>query len=581
MTFLVLAPGAKGSIDPGQLQEVARGRPIVWFSPANPSRGGAISLSPLASVARLKRKESCESVLVGRVRLDRRNELKELLSAELPSDAGSASDADLCLYAYERWGARFIDQLHGDFAFALIDNAKGEMICARDRLGIRALAWSQGPHGFWVSDSIDELVNSPNFSASTLDAHWISSFLRVGVCDDTTRSVYAAVKRIPPAHILTLRAGRVLTTRYWTLSVEAPIQLGSPDAYLEAFHHHLDLAMRDRLPPDRIGILMSGGLDSSTLAAKAIKLGGGKLNVSARTWLVGGDTDPESAASTIVAEFLGLEHTFVNADRLRFDPHWQDRPATTPEPSFEMLESVERVRDTQEMRSQSAYWLYGEGPDNALTFEWRMHLRWLLRHRAWGRLPGVVAAYLASKSLADWRSSLQSMIRQNQDRAETALREPSWIKGEISAEQFAPQKGWRPRAHQSFSFPLWPAMFEGLDNAANQVGIEWRHPYMDLRVLEFLLATPPIPWARHKLLLRKAMQGQLPDSTLRRRKAGLHLDFLAQALYQNLPEMPRRGSQIEEFVNLANLPDDPATYSDVYALARVAILQHWLATRHG
>jgi asparagine synthase (glutamine-hydrolysing) len=126
---------------------------------------------------------------------------------------------------------------------------------------------------------------------------------------------------------------------------------------------------------------------------------------------------------------------------------------------------------------------------------------------------------------------------------------------------------------------LWQSLFEGLEGEGDRVGIEWRHPFLDLRVLEFFLAIPPIPWARHKLLIRRAMRGQLPAVTLQRRKAPLYKDDSAAALRRHLPPMPRPGNAVEEFVDLSALPEDPHSYPDIYALTRVAILQHWLETR--
>jgi asparagine synthase (glutamine-hydrolysing) len=580
MTFLILVPDTSQSINAGILEEVAGDLPITWFNTSDPGLGGAICMSPLAKVARLGEGTRHDSIFVGRVRLDRREELRAQLSEQLPEDAGQTADAELCLHAYARWGSRFVEHIHGDFAFAIFDIVTRKLICVRDRFGIRLLAWMRGPHGFWAGGSMRELLEVPASGARELDTVWISDFLRKGVCDDPTRSVYTAVRRLAPSHILILHKGNVVQEKYWELSVKAPLRLASAAAYEEAFHSHLDAAIRDRLPSDRLGILMSGGMDSSTLAAKASKLGGTGLQVAVRTWLVGGDVDPESEASAEVAEFLRLERTVVDADRLRMDPRWFHKETTTPEPSLEAINPLERLADTQAMRSQAACWFFGEGPDNALTFEWRMQFGWMVRRRQWGRLPATLAAYLTTKSIADWKTTFGSSIWHDRNNQEQTSPQPSWVRHAGSINHGGRLTEWRPRAHQSLSSSLWQYMFETLDADGERVGIEFRHPYLDLRILEFFLATPPIPWARHKLLIRRAMKGYLPPETLGRRKTALYKDDLAELLRRNLPPKPQPGDAVEEFVDLAALPDDWAAHPDIHALTRVAILQHWLSTRH-
>ena len=581
MTFLVLAAVCHRLIDAKKFSETIGGLPITWFDPTNPGLGGAICLSPLATQARLQMSDRCNCLLVGRVRLDRREELRAKLADNLPMDNGRATDAELCLHAYARWGSTFVEQIHGDFAFVIHDALTRELICVRDRFGVRTLVWHSNDQGFWVAGSMHELCNAIRLDGLDLDPTWVTDFLRTGTCSNPSRSVYAGVRRLPAAGVLVLGDKEITERRYWSLAVQAPIQLASAAAYQETFHSLLDLAIRDRLPPDRLGIMLSGGLDSSTLAAKAKQLGGEQLRLAARTWLVGGDVDPEARASERVAAFLRLDRTVVDAGCLQFDPSWSVKSISTPEPSLEVLTPPERLEDTLAMRSQAACWFYGEGPDNALIFEWRMHLAWLWQHREWQRLPGVIASYFATKSLRDWKTTIQSRIASFRQPRMKMLGEPDWVRPASMTQKEEKSFEWRPRAHEGFVNPLWQSLFEELDAEGDRVGIEWRHPFMDLRVLEFMLATPPIPWARHKLLLRRAMQGYLPEETLRRPKTPLYRDDLGELLRRHLPPMPRPGDAIEEFVDLAKLPAEPHAYPDIYALTRVAIVQHWLQTRNG
>ena len=233
------------------------------------------------------------------------------------------------------------------------------------------------------------------------------------------------------------------------------------------------------------------------------------------------------------------------------------------------------------MRAEAECWLYGEGPDNALTFEWRMHLAWLIRHRQWARLPQVIASYLTGKPLADWGTTLGARLAHFVEQSPEVSPESVWVRCAASRVEQGSSCMWRPEAHGGLSSALWPQMFELQDAAYAPFGIDLRHPYMDLRVLEFLLAVPPIPWGRRKRLIRDAMKGQLPKETLRRVKTPLYKNIMPDLLRQHLPAMPRTGDPIEAFVEIDKLLADAATYPDVYALTRVAILQHWLKARHG
>ena len=579
MAFLVHAGLGSSGIDPRRLVSSAGGHTVTWFSAEDQTRGGAVCLSPLASIARLELGDHLDCLIVGRIRLDRRQELRTSLGRDQAGDRLLLSDADLCLQAYAKWGAGFVEHLHGDFAFVIYDNVARELIGVRDRCGVRILAWCQSGTSCWVSGSMQDLVSASSSNYRQIDPSWISDFLQTGTSTDPSRSVYADVRRLSPAHIMSVSGKGLSIRRYWRLEVDGPQNFKSPDEVTEAFHSHLNAAMLDRLPSDRVGLMMSGGLDSPTLVAKTLELAGAELEVFVSTWLSGDQRDPEAEASQQVSDYLGLRRTIVDADQLQFDPRLPANPATNVEPNLAAMAPPTLQQEALARSQQAKVWLYGEGPDNALTFEWRMHFNWISRRQQWGHLPKAIASYLATKSLVDWKTTFSS--RFTNDRADQARRYPelTWIKGTGSPGQDAPACDWRPAAHRNLTSGLWPAFFERLDVKDAPFGVDWRHPYMDLRMLEFMLSTPPIPWARHKLLIRHAMKGRLPLETLRRKKTPVHRDVFENLLRQHLPPLPQRGSAVEPFVNIDRLPKHPSTYGDMHALARLVIVDRWLQSR--
>lgn len=581
MAFLVHAAVHEQRVNPALLADAAGDKPIAWFKPDDRGLGGMACLSPLAVTSCLQAGDKVDLRIVGRIRLDRREELGAAMADGAKRSLAQSSDADLCLQAYAKWGRGFLQHIHGDFAFVIVDMAAGDLLCCRDRFGVRMLAWSQSASGIWIAGSLQDLVAArPDLDTQKLDPVWITDFLADGVCADPGRSVYESVKRLPPAHSLAVRPDGNSQQRYWELHVEQPLHLRSAADYVDAFHARLDAAMRDRMPEDRLGILMSGGLDSSTLAAKAIELGGPQLDVFARTYIVGGQSDPEAEASARVARYLGVNHTLCEAQRLRIDSAWWRRPASTAEPDMSVLHPPLWLEEAKTMRSQASCWFHGEGPDNALTFEWQMHLKWLLKNRQWHRLPAVVASYVATKSLSEWGTSIATRLIGGKHSIEEDAASLDWLCGQSSWQDGSGAWPWRPRAHHSFANALWPSMFEGFDAGYAAYDIDWRHPFMDLRVLEFLLATPPIPWARRKLLIRRAMKGRLPSETINRSKTPLYHDDTAEQLRHHLPQMPQAAEAVASYVNIEKLPEKPNSDAEVYRLLRVAILQHWLATRH-
>ena len=556
---------------------------VARFTPpagTGPGSFSVCSISPLAQQAELMTGDDGLVTFVGRVRLDRREELLAQLRArgtDLKADPG---DAELALLAYSVWGDNATDQLHGDFAFAIHDTDKGKLFCARDRIGVRTLAYLQHSGSWWVSDSLAELLQVSEFSSQDYDPVWIADFLASGVSSDPARSVYAEVKRLAPGHVMSITDAGAEVRRYWQLELGDPLILGSPSQYLERFEALLSASLRDRLPAVTVGIMLSGGLDSSTLAALSAELVGAD-RVTGLTMLVCPDRDPETAASAQVAAYLEVRHGQIDSDQLLYDPRWHEGQLVTAEPALSCTTPQARHGVSSAMARDAAIWFYGEGPDNALTFEWRPYLRWLWQGGEWWLLLTSVATYLRTKSLREWHTTLAVWT----GRISTFWPEPHtpWVRqAELSVEPDGRlDSSWRPAALAGLRAPLWPAFLEALDAEYAAVGIDWRHPYLDLRLLEFMLHTPPIPWARRKRLIRQAMTGRLPRAILARDKTPLHHDLFTELLRRDMPPMPRKGAKVEAYVAIEQLPEDPATAQDPYALLRVSILDHWLNTRNG
>jgi asparagine synthase (glutamine-hydrolysing) len=524
--------------------------------------------------------------IVGRLRLDGRGDLRSRLSDRIGGGSADASDAELCLQAYAAWGDGFVDRLAGDFCFALWDGDRNRLICARDQLGVRQLFHAEAGRLQFVGDSLDWIVSQTPV-AHDLDDAWIADFLSVGHCLEFDRTVYRHVKRLAPAHVLTISDAGTTVRRYWRLEIREPLYFGDSRLYTERFLDLMAQSMADRLPSGRVGVSMSGGLDSTTLAASAVRaMGDPSCVVAECTHFETFGEVQEKHFSSLAARHLGIELRLVAADGLAYDPQWRQRSTRTAEPNAAVITAhFDRAR-IHERAGRAGVWLYGEGPDNALAFERNAYLSWLVGRRDWRRLGQAVMFYVQAKGLTGWSETFGRYAGRRQ-MPDDSFAVPPWLDrafaGRVGLEErlrgigpAVPPHPWHPRAMASFNDPVWQQLFADLDHEESLGPIVWRHPFLDLRVLEFMLSVPPVPWARQKLLLREAMCGRLPDEVLARTKTAFWGSTIAQPIRTHgLPPLSR-GGRLSAYVDVEALPVGTPPENDLDRIVAVHALDYWL-----
>jgi asparagine synthase (glutamine-hydrolysing) len=293
-------------------------------------------------------------------------------------------------------------------------------------------------------------------------------------------------------------------------------------------------------------------------------------------------SDEEPHFSALVAERLKIAHRLLATDD-GYDPRFD---VQTAEPGALLFNSAFRRVFFTEMASQAKVWFAGEGPDNALTFEWQSYLRWLTKRRDWIRLAGSVAQYIRGKEAREWVITIKKSI----PRWREARSFPPWINQDIvkcldlttRAKDYRRRRThpWRPQAIANFTSPFWQRYFEFYDPAISGTPLDWRHPYTDLRVLIFMLRTPPIPWARRKWLIREAMRGILPEEVLKRDKAPLAADPRSRVAWKMPPPPLWMDVTLCRFVDPTKLPDGSQPQSAAGPLAKLWALHVWLRDHH-
>jgi asparagine synthase (glutamine-hydrolysing) len=524
--------------------------------------------------------------IAGRLRFDARDELCRRLADSVGLNVG-VSDATLCLHAYALWGISFIERLAGDFSFVLWDGERRRLLALRDRLGVRALFHAQSDGAWYISDSLDWILATAPLEGE-FDDFWIADFLSVGYCIDFERTAYRHVNRLAPAHLLDCSSTHAAVRRYWRLELGEPLYFRDRRTYVERFLELITLSIADRLPSGKVGISMSGGLDSTTLAACAVNVTGDPSRIVAEcTHFERLMVDDEKHFAMAAAGRLGIELELKAIDDLTYDPSWRTRTRRSAEPYVGIVCAHPDRLMAVEQASRAPVWFFGEGPDDALAFDRDAYFSWLVKRRDWRRLAEAALLYLKAKGGDGWGETARRYVsRRAADTA--AIEVPPWLDrglvdkvalGErlhrVSHEKSAAHP-WHPSAVASFSDAIWPALFASFDDEETLAPIAWRHPYLDLRVLEFLLMVPPVPWARRKLLLREAMRGRLPDAILARRKTPLAESPAASPIAAHgLPALSST-RQLARYVDLSALPKAPLSGSGLDRLIAVHALDHWL-----
>jgi asparagine synthase (glutamine-hydrolysing) len=533
--------------------------------------------------------------IVGDARVDARNDLVAALEAgpygAVPEEAG---DIELILRAYTLWGERCVEHLLGDFTFAVWDGPRQRLFCARDHLGVRPFYYAQCGAAIVFSNTLDCVRRHPAVSGELNDST-IADFLLFGVNQDPTSTSFRDIRRLAPAHRITWSKSQTRCQRYWTLPIDEPLFLKSADEYSERFTELLRTSLRDRLRTDRVGILMSGGIDSPTLAATAL----GVLREGSPGFALHAFTsvydrlipDEERYYAGLVARHLDIPiHYDVRDDETSL-MQWGRIAVHTPEP----VDNPAAVAASHEFLERAAatarVFLYGEGPDNALQYEWRPFLWFLLSGRRVSTLARSVVHDLAIHRRVPFWSSIKQKATARREQEEWRERFPEWLDDAFAA-RYECQQRWdssrqpppslhpiRPAAFVGFGRTLWQSWFEDCDLACATAHVELRHPYLDLRLLRYMLAVPAMPWCRNKLILRRSMRTSLPRQVLRRRKTALAGSAdLKRVQAGGFPELTP-SPELLRYVNPRKVPAAPRTAVELRATLRPLGLNYWLSQR--
>ncbi len=489
--------------------------------------------------------------ITGSIRIDGRKELADKLGLTGTLDLDRTPDSELILHTYSTKFEAFLDHLLGDFAFVLWDGKKRKLLCAKDRFGKRQLYYSRIHHSFIVSNSIHCMLQHPSISRQ-LNEQAIGDFLLFGdhTWGDKDQTAFTAIQSLLPSHALSLQDGQVKTWSYWDFPLDLPLlHYRKESDYLAHFQDIFQTAVSDRLRTDKAAVSLSGGIDSSAIAATIRDIKGA------------GDQTFELTALTVLHDSIhpNDEHYYADlaATRLGLTPHYMDGgsypllspPVLTTRP-LEQYQPGLGLDFNRACSELSRIMLTGSAGDNLMTFSSVLqalkegnplavlsdiyHLR-----KLYGIFPGFGTGLLARlKWLQERKRGGNSHI--------APYPYPNWINPEFESrlklkERWYEIWSWKlpqtnprhPQIHEALVQPDWNT--DDIYMYSNFTLPEERDPFLDQRLVEFVLSLPPLPWLYKKHLLRRSMAEKLPAELIKRPKTPLGL------LHDSLLKQPGTG----------------------------------------
>ena len=545
--------------------------------------------------------------LTADARIDARAELIAELEAKLRrrvrmgrSGNGSGrerlpNDAELILLAYEAWGEDCVTHLIGDFVFAIWDACRRRLFCARDHFGVKLFYYALVGKTFVFSNTL-ECIRLHTAVSENLNEIAIGDYLLFGLNQDLTSTVFADIQRLPQASYFSLANGQQTIRSFWHPSTDGCVRLAKPEDYVEQFNQLFSRAISDRLRTDRVSISMSGGLDSTSVAAVANELLRSEVTHPAvQACVVVYDRlipDEERKYSTLAAAALQIPIVHVAADDFGLFEERIPDELEQPEPFLMNPMSAQFNESLETMTTFSRVALSGWDGDALMSEPVSNHFRRLARELRiptllndmfWfvgarrqlppigfrTRLKRLLGAYPPKSFCPEWIEESFKKRLGLQERWETFTAEPTVL------------HPTRPYAFRVLSSTNWAPLFEGYDAGTNGFPLEMRHPIIDLRLVEFLLAIPAVPWCENKEILRRAMTGKLPAEITARPKtplAGDPIRSLTQGTSLGFVHDFKAVPKLHEFVDLKRRPRVAGQEnSDIlWANLRPFALNHWL-----
>jgi len=457
------------------------------------------------------------------------------------------SDTEVILHAYRKWGKECLSRFNGMFAFAIYDAGKQQIFVARDRAGEKPLFYSCWSGVFRFGSELKALLADPTvlrkINPEALDCYLYMGFVPAPHC------ILEGIQKLPPAHALTfnLQSGQIRTWRYWQLpeldeTAAGKVNEADLERELETL---LENAVRSQLVSDvPLGILLSGGVDSSLVTAMAVRA---RSNVKTFTVRFPGYARyDETRHARLIAEHFHTDHVELEAveptvDLLPLLARQFDEPVldSSAIPTFQLSRLI---------RQHCTVALGGDGGDELFGgYQHYSRLLWLqdrLR-RIPSALPVRGVSRIANALLPvafkgrNWLQSLQVDFERDvpliatyfdvRMRRRLMRTSGSRWRAERIREERLPHKGdlLQRATRMDFENYLAEDILVKVDRASMLNSLEVRAPFLDHRLIEFAFSRVPshlkATLSSRKIILKALTRRILPPEFDRNRKQGFSI----------------------------------------------------------
>lgn len=456
----------------------------------------------------------------------------------------STSDTEVVLAAYREWDTECLTRLQGMFAFGLYDSRRRRLLLARDRAGEKPLFYAVDAHGIRFGSELKALFADKSMPRR-IDWRSLDRYLADGYVGGE-QCILKGVKKLPPAHALSfdIDSGASRTWRYWKPPA-APMVVDSETSLLDELERVLEQAVRLQLVADvPVGVLLSGGVDSSLITALAVRVKSAVKTFTVR--FPGHGSYDETDHARLIARHFGTDHVEIDAeaadvDLLRVLARQFDEPIidSSMVPTY-LVSRVVRDHCTVALGGDGGDELFGGYPhyDRMLRMERSLGIvpralrtaigaaagRWIpqgVRGRSWLQAAGTDLRMGVPPVVQIFDRVTRQRLLGGNDRW-TAVAE------DIRESRLPDESDLLQRATRlDFETYLAEDLLVKVDRASMLSSLEVRAPMLDVGVIEFAFGRVPshlkATSGARKVLLKKLAARLLPQSFDLTRKQGFSI----------------------------------------------------------
>jgi len=490
----------------------------------------------------------------------------------------STGDTEVILKAFFEWGEACLQRLHGMFAFAIWDANKKELLLARDRVGIKPLYFSQTDQRLLFASNTQALIHADDGIDKDIDAAALHNLFSLHAVVPAPRTILKGIRKVKPAHYMVCKQdGSVEEKRYWTLTAKRPDKKMSEQDWVEAIRASLKKSVdrRVKIADVPVGVLLSGGIDSSLLVGLLAEAGAKDL----KTFSVGFEDQPEEKGnefeySDAVAEHFNTEHHRFLVPNSQVLPKLPEAFSHMAEPMFGQ-DAVAFYLLSEVVSKEVKVVQSGQGADEVFGgYFWypRMHE---------STTPGV-KRFSEHYFDRDHEEFLETVDSRFYGEDITSQMMADLLDG-IEADEYLDRVLAADVTTLIVDDPV-----KRVDNMTMAWGLEARVPFLDQELIELAATMPPemkLPNGG-KHVLKEMSRGFLPDSVVNRTKAyfpmpalkyvrGEFLEFMKEILFCDAAR--NRGLFNSNYVEkLMKNPEDYLTRLQGSKLWHLAALELWL-----